>query len=450
MTTFAELGLPHSIIYSLNSQGIHEAFPIQAAAIPDALSGKDILGRGPTGSGKTLGFGLPIIARLAQHGHSTPGQPRALVLVPTRELASQVQQRLSPIAHAEGLRIIEVVGGVAISKHIRQFAAPIDILVATPGRALDLIHNNHLDLSSISITAIDEADQMADMGFLPQVQKILRQTPPASQRLLFSATLDGDVSSLIDEFLTDPVTHSTSTAEATVDTMKHYQFTIANKDERTQVVLHIGARNGQTIMFTRTKYAVDKWVRKLRRAGINAAGLHGNKGQTSRTAAIEAFTSGQVRVLVATDIAARGIDISTVDLVVHIDPPVEPKSYVHRAGRTARAGNTGSVVTLVLPEQLDAVTSVLTKAGVKQNMIHVHANSAELKRITGARTPSGKTLGDFQPAAHTTTSEGPSKPQHQSAQTTTRPPRKKQQKKKKTWGGAVAVSKHGARKKRSR
>ncbi|AKK05896.1 DNA/RNA helicase, superfamily II [Corynebacterium mustelae] len=449
MTTFAELGLPHSIVYSLNGEGMHEAFPIQAAAIPDALSGKDILGRAPTGSGKTLCFGIPMVARLSQHGHSIPGRPRALILVPTRELATQVQQRLSPIAHAQGLRIIDVVGGVAISKQVRQFAAPIDILVATPGRTLDLIHNKHLDLSDVSITAIDEADQMADMGFLPQVQKILRKTPPTSQRLLFSATLDGDVSTLIDEFLTDPVLHSTSTPEAAVDTMRHYQFAVTNKDDRTQVVLHIGARKGQTIMFTRTKYAVDKWVRKLRRAGIHAAGLHGNKGQTSRTAVIDAFSNGKINVLVATDIAARGIDISTVDLVVHIDPPVEPKSYVHRAGRTARAGSTGSVVTLFLPDQQDAVESVLTKAGVTLDVLHIHALSPRLKQITGAKTPSGKTLGDFQPIeTHALTNTSKSQPH--TVKSAAQPRQTKPRKKKKPWGGTVSVSRHGAQKKRNR
>lgn len=376
----------------LRSQGITDPFPIQAAAIPDALAGRDVLGRGPTGSGKTFTFGLPIIHRLAGSGSSAPKHPRALILAPTRELAAQIRQRLEPVATAAGLRIIDAVGGIAISRHIQALVRPVDILVATPGRAQDLINQKELFFDAVEITALDEADHMADMGFLPQVRKLLDLTPTNGQRLLFSATLDGDVDKLVQRYLHDPVTHSTAPVQAAVDTMTHYRLLVGDRDQRNDIVLRIAARSGKTIMFMRTKHGVDRQVKKLRRVGVNALGIHGDKGQTTRTTAIEGFTSGDVPVLVATDIAARGIDISGVSLVVHIDPPAEHKAYLHRSGRTARAGTSGAVVTLVMQEQREEVEKLCTKAGVDAPEVDVIAHPDELTRITGARTPSGKPL----------------------------------------------------------
>ena len=391
MTTFADLGLPRAIVNVLGKQGITEPFPIQEAAIPDALAGKDVLGRGPTGSGKTFTFGLPMLARLAG-APSTPGHPRGLVLAPTRELASQIRERLEDPAAALGLRVLDVVGGVNINHHIRSLASPVDLLVATPGRAEDLISQKKLFFDAVEITALDEADQMADMGFLPQVRKLLDRTPKDGQRLLFSATLDGDVEKLIARYMHDPVTHSTAPVQAAVDTMDHYRLMVGGREERNEIALQIAAREGKTIMFMRTKHGVDRQVKKLRRAGIHAQGLHGDKGQGARTRALEGFADGSTPVLVATDIAARGIDVDDVSLVVHVDPPAEHKAYLHRAGRTARAGTSGTVVTLVMDDQAKEVAQLLRKAGVDAPEVRVAPLSESLVTITGARTPEGTPL----------------------------------------------------------
>ena len=391
MTTFADLGLPRGIVNVLNKQGITEPFPIQEAAIPDALAGKDVLGRGPTGSGKTFTFGLPILARL-EGAPSKPGHPRALVLAPTRELATQIRERLDEPAAALGLRVLDVVGGVNINHHIRALASPVDLLVATPGRAEDLINQKKLSLDSVEISALDEADQMADMGFLPQVRKLLDRTPKDGQRLLFSATLDGDVEKLIGRYMHDPVTHSTAPVEAAVDTMDHYRLMVGGREQRNDIAMQIAAREGKTIMFMRTKHGVDRQVKKLRRAGIHAQGLHGDKGQGARTRALEGFASGETPVLVATDIAARGIDVDDVSLVVHVDPPAEHKAYLHRAGRTARAGTSGTVVTLVMDDQSKEVSQLLRKAGVDAPEVKVAPLSESLVTITGARQPEGAPL----------------------------------------------------------
>ena len=391
MTTFADLGLPNAIVSVLQKQGIAEPFPIQEAAIPDALAGEDVLGRGPTGSGKTFTFGLPMLARLAG-APSIPGHPRGLVLAPTRELATQIRERLDDPAAALGLRVLDVVGGVNINHHIRSLAAPVDVLVATPGRAEDLINQKKLSFDSVQITALDEADQMADMGFLPQVRKLLDRTPTNGQRLLFSATLDGDVEKLIERYMHDPVTHSTAPVEAAVDTMEHYRLMVGGREQRNDIALQIAAREGKTIMFMRTKHGVDRQVKKLRRVGIPAQGLHGDKGQGARTRALEGFADGSTPVLVATDIAARGIDVDDVSLVVHVDPPAEHKAYLHRAGRTARAGTSGTVVTLVMDEQAKEVAQLLRKAGVDAPEVKVAPMSETLVTITGARTPEGAPL----------------------------------------------------------
>ncbi|WP_175935064.1 DEAD/DEAH box helicase [Corynebacterium sp. Marseille-P4321] len=391
MTTFADLGLPRDIVSTLEREGIVEPFPIQEAAIPDALAGKDVLGRGPTGSGKTFTFGLPMLARLAG-APSKPGQPRGLVLAPTRELATQIKDRLEAPAAAMGLRVIDVVGGVNINNHIRALASPVDLLVATPGRAEDLIGQRKLSLGAVEVTALDEADQMADMGFLPQVRKLLDRTPQDGQRLLFSATLDGDVEKLIARYMHSPVTHSTAPVEAAVDTMEHHRLLVGDRETKNEIVLQIGARDGKTIMFMRTKHGVDRQVKKLRRVGIHAQGIHGDKGQGARTRALEGFSDGSTPVLVATDIAARGIDVDDVSLVVHVDPPAEHKAYLHRAGRTARAGESGTVVTLVMDEQRKEVAQLMRKAGVDAPEVDVAPMSETLVTITGARVPEGAPL----------------------------------------------------------
>ncbi|MDR7329308.1 DEAD/DEAH box helicase [Corynebacterium guangdongense] len=392
MTTFADLGLPRPIVQVLERQGITEPFPIQEAAIPDALAGRDVLGRGPTGSGKTFTFGLPMLSRLAKSGASRPGHPRGLVLVPTRELASQVRERLDDPAASLGLRVLDVVGGVNINNQIRSLAAPVDLLVATPGRAQDLVNQKKLFFDNVQFVALDEADQMADMGFLPQVRKLLNLTPKGGQRLLFSATLDGEVQKLVDAYMRDPVTHSTAPAQASVDTMTHYRLLVGDRETKNDIILRIAAREGKTILFMRTKHGVDRQVKKLRRVGIEAQGLHGDKSQGARTRAITGFQDGSIPVLVATDIAARGIDISDVSLVVHVDPPAEHKAYLHRAGRTARAGTEGTVVTLVMDEQRREVTQLLKKAGVDAEEVRVGPDSSELAEITGARVQEGAPL----------------------------------------------------------
>lgn len=391
MTTFADLGLPREIVSTLSKEGITQPFPIQEAAIPDALAGRDVLGRGPTGSGKTFTFGLPMLARLAG-SPSKPGSPRGLVLAPTRELAAQIRERLDDPAGALGLRVLDVVGGVNINHHIRALASPVDLLVATPGRAEDLINQKKLSFNAVEITALDEADQMADMGFLPQVRKLLDRTPKDGQRLLFSATLDGDVQKLIDRYMHDPVTHSTAPVEAAVDTMEHYRLLVGGREQRNEIAMQIAAREGKTIMFMRTKHGVDRQVKKLRRVGINAEGLHGDKSQGARTRALDGFSSGTTPVLVATDIAARGIDVDDVSLVVHIDPPAEHKAYLHRAGRTARAGTSGTVVTLVMDEQENEVAQLMRKAGVDAPEVKVAPMSESLVTITGARVADGAPL----------------------------------------------------------
>ena len=361
--TFGDMGLPVPVVQELTAQGLKHPFPIQAAAIPDALAGKDVLGRGPTGSGKTFTFGLPVITRLTG-GASATHRPRGLVLVPTRELAQQVAGRLRPLAEAVGQRVIEVVGGVNIERNLSALARPVDILVATPGRAEDLCNQKALDLSAVEILTLDEADQMADMGFLPQVRRLINRVPEDAQHLFFSATLDGDINVLVKQYMNDPVTHSTGEVEAKVETMDHFLGVVADKPARNEVVLQLGRASTRTIMFMRTKHTVDRQVKKLVRDGTPAVGLHGNKGQGARTRAVDEFSTGEATVLVATDIAARGIDIKGVDLVVHIDPPAEHKAYVHRAGRTARGGESGTVLTLTTADTRRDTEQMMRKAGV--------------------------------------------------------------------------------------
>ncbi|WFE67429.1 DEAD/DEAH box helicase [Micromonospora sp. WMMD714] len=385
---FADLGLPRQLVDALGRQGITTPFEIQRATLPDALAGRDVLGRGQTGSGKTLAFGLPIIARLAERNRARPLHPRALVLVPTRELAMQVNDALLPLGKAVGIFLKTAVGGVPYDRQIDALRRGVEIVVATPGRLGDLINRGVCVLDDVEVTVLDEADQMADMGFLPEVTELLAKTPADAQRLLFSATLDGDVDTLVRRFMTDPVTHSTAPSTASVSTMDHHLLLIPPHD-KFAVAASIAARPGRTMLFARTQLGVDRLVEQLGAVGVRAGGLHGGKTQRMRTKTLAEFREGRMDVLVATDVAARGIHVDGVSLVLHIDPPKDPKDYLHRAGRTARAGESGAVATLVLPKQRRTTLAMLEKAGVEPAETRVRVGDAVLAELTGAREPSG-------------------------------------------------------------
>ncbi|MGN9916125.1 DEAD/DEAH box helicase [Micromonospora palomenae] len=385
---FADLGLPRPLVEALARQGITTPFEIQRATMPDALAGRDVLGRGQTGSGKTLAFGLPLIARLADRNRARPLHPRALVLVPTRELAMQVNDALMPLGKAVGIFLKTAVGGVPYDRQIDALRRGVEIVVATPGRLGDLINRGVCHLDDVEVTVLDEADQMADMGFLPEVTQLLAKTPADGQRLLFSATLDGDVDSLVKRFMTDPVTHSTDPSTASVSTMDHHMLLIPPHD-KFAVAASIAARDGRTMLFARTQLGVDRLVEQLAAVGVRAGGLHGGKTQRMRTKTLAEFREGRMNVLVATDVAARGIHVDGVSLVLHIDPPKDPKDYLHRAGRTARAGESGAVATLVLPKQRRTTLAMMEKAGVAPAETRVRVGDPTLAELTGAREPSG-------------------------------------------------------------
>ncbi|HEY6786671.1 MAG TPA: DEAD/DEAH box helicase, partial [Trebonia sp.] len=341
--TFASLGVPDFLVTALADEGITTPFPIQAATLPDAMAGRDILGRAKTGSGKTLGFSLPLVARLAS-GVTRPGRPRGLVLVPTRELATQVQEVLAPLAQSMGLRVTTIFGGVSYRPQIAAMSRRTDIVVACPGRLADIIGQGHCDLGDVEITVLDEADHMADLGFLPTVRRLLDDTPTDGQRLLFSATLDGAVDVLAKTYMTNPVLHSVDEA-ASPASLEHHVFTVAFED-RVSVVADLTSGDNRSLVFTRTKHGAEKLAKKLTESGIPAVDLHGNLSQAARARNLSKFSAGHVRVLVATDVASRGIHVDGIDLVIHADPPAEHKAYVHRSGRTARGGATGTVVTV--------------------------------------------------------------------------------------------------------
>ncbi|WP_282695436.1 DEAD/DEAH box helicase [Streptomyces sp. CC208A] len=384
---FADLDLPDRLLTALAAQGVTVPFPIQAATLPNALAGRDVLGRGRTGSGKTLAFGLALVARTAG-SRAEPRRPVALVLVPTRELAHQVTDALTPYARAVGSRLTTVVGGTPLSKQTYALRKGTDIVVATPGRLMDLVVRGDCRLDRVSVTVLDEADQMADMGFAPQIAELLDQVPADGQRLLFSATLDRTVDRLVGRYLCDPVVHSVDPAAGAVTTMEHHVLHV-HADDKRAATAEIAARTGRVIMFLGTKHAVDLLTRDLLAVGVRAAALHGGRSQPQRTRALARFRSGQVPVLVATSIAARGIHVDGLDLVVNVDPPADAKDYLHRSGRTARAGNPGSVVTLVTPNQRRATARLLSEAGIHPRITRVRPGEAELNRITGARTPPG-------------------------------------------------------------
>jgi len=385
--TFAELDMPPALLAALAAEGVAVPFPIQGATLPNSLAGRDVLGRGRTGSGKTLAFGLALLARTAgQRAESR--RPLGLVLVPTRELAQQVTDALAPYARSLKLRLATVVGGMAIGRQVSALRGGAEVVVATPGRLKDLIDRGDCRLNQVGITVLDEADQMADMGFMPQVTALLDQVRPEGQRMLFSATLDRNVDLLVRRYLTDPVVHSVDPSAGAVTTMEHHLLHVDGADKHATTT-EIAARDGRVIMFLDTKHAVDRLTQHLLNSGVRAAALHGGKSQPQRTRTLAQFKSGDVTVLVATNVAARGIHVDNLDLVVNVDPPGDHKDYLHRGGRTARAGESGSVVTLVLPGQRRDMTRLMSTAGIVPHNTRVRSGEAELSRITGAQAPSG-------------------------------------------------------------
>jgi len=379
-TTFSSLGVPPPLVNALASAGITAPFPIQAATLPDALAGRDILGRGRTGSGKTLGFSLPLAARLAD-GYTMACRPRGLVLVPTRELASQVEAVLRPLARTMGLTVTSIFGGVPQRPQVAALRARADIVVACPGRLTDLIEQGHCHLGDVEISVLDEADHMADLGFLPVVRRLLDSTPPDGQRMFFSATLDGAIDVLARRFLTDPVRHAVDSA-APPKQIEHHLLTVAPAD-RVGVVRALTGGDKRSLVFTRTKHGAKKLARQLTETGVPAAELHGNLSQSVRTRNLASFASGAVRVLVATDIAARGIHVDGIGLVIHADSPAEHKAYLHRSGRTARAGAAGVVITLQTPEQVREVRTLMKRANVIPLGATVSPGSPLLRSIAG-------------------------------------------------------------------
>lgn len=385
-STFADLGVPAPLVKALAERGIAEPFPIQAATLPDSLAGRDVLGRGKTGSGKTLAFSLPLVAALTG-GRRQASRPTGLVLAPTRELATQITAVLEPLAAAAGLRVTTIYGGVSQSRQVAALRGGVDIVVACPGRLEDLMRQKLVSLDSVTVTVLDEADHMADLGFLPGVTRILAATPAGGQRLLFSATLDNGVDKLVQRFLRNPVLHSVNEAAEAPAQMTHHVFHVGGVNEKKALVHRLASGTGRRILFMRTKHQARKLAKQLTDSGVPSVDLHGNLSQPARERNLAAFASGEARVLVATDIAARGVHVDNVELVVHVDPPMEHKAYLHRSGRTARAGSDGDVVTVVLPEQRRDTQQLLRKAGISVRPSDVHADSAEVHALVGEIAP---------------------------------------------------------------
>ncbi|MFE6823555.1 DEAD/DEAH box helicase [Streptomyces sp. NPDC057690] len=394
--TFGELDMPTELLELLAGHGLTEPFPIQAATLPNSLAGRDVLGRGRTGSGKTLAFGLALLVRTAGR-RAEPRKPLALVLVPTRELAQQVSDVLTPYARLLKLRLATVVGGMSIGRQAGALRAGAEVVVATPGRLTDLVERKDCRLDRVDITVLDEADQMADMGFMPQVTELLDQVRPDGQRMLFSATLDSNIDLLVRRYLHDPVVHSVDPSAGAVTTMEHHVLQVHGADKYATAT-EIAAREGRVLMFLDTKHAVDQFTRHLLGSGVRAAALHGGKSQPQRNHTLAQFKDGRVTVLVATNVAARGIHIDNLDLVVNVDPPADHKDYLHRGGRTARAGESGSVVTLVTHSQRRDMARLLSDAGIRAQITPIRSGEAELSRITGAQAPSGVPIGGNGPA----------------------------------------------------
>ena len=383
-TSFAELGVPAKLVDSLDREGKTSAFPIQQDTLPDTLAGRDVLGRGKTGSGKTLAFSIPLVARLAESGKGSQKfrHPRGLVLAPTRELATQITEVIDPLAKAVGLRTTTIFGGVKQRRQEVALKAGVDIVVACPGRLEDLLQQDILTLENIEVTILDEADHMADLGFLPGVTRILNQTPAEGQRMFFSATLDNDVDKLVRRFLHNEVLHSVDEATSHVSAMTHHVFEVS-VDDKNELVHKLASGTGRRILFTRTKHRAKRFARQLTAAGIPAVDLHGNLSQGARDRNLAAFTDGEAKVLVATDIAARGVHVDSVELVVHVDPPTEHKAYLHRSGRTARAGSAGDVVTVMTAEERKDTQILLRKAAIKATPQKVNAESPEVTELVG-------------------------------------------------------------------
>ncbi|WP_167198532.1 DEAD/DEAH box helicase [Brevibacterium pigmentatum] len=383
-TTFAEFGVPQKLVDTLSKEGKTQAFPIQQDTLPDTLAGRDVLGRGKTGSGKTLAFSIPLVTRLAESGKGSQKfrHPRGLVLAPTRELATQITEVIDPLAKAVGLRTTTIFGGVKQKRQETALNSGVDIVVACPGRLEDLLQQDILTLENIEVTILDEADHMADLGFLPGVTRILKQTPAEGQRMFFSATLDNDVDKLVRRFLHNEVLHSVDEATSHVSAMTHHVFEVS-VDDKNELVHKLASGTGRRILFTRTKHRAKRFARQLTAAGIPAVDLHGNLSQGARDRNLAAFTDGEAKVLVATDIAARGVHVDSVELVVHVDPPTEHKAYLHRSGRTARAGSAGDVVTVMTAEERKDTQILLRKAAIKATPQKVTADSPEVTELVG-------------------------------------------------------------------
>ena len=382
--SFLALGVPAPIAQVLESQGITTPFPIQTATLPDSLAGRDVLGRGRTGSGKTIAFAVPTVAALAAATTKRqPNKPRALILVPTRELANQVCEAIAPLARAMGQKVTTIIGGVGQGPQVNALRAGTDIVVACPGRLEDLIQQRHCSLAAVEVTVLDEADHMADLGFLPSVKRLLDATPTSGQRMLFSATLDNGVDVLVRRYLTQPVIHSVDPVTAPVNTMTHHVFAV-NQVDKPNVVRELAAGRERSLLFTRTKHGAKKLAKQLTMAGIPAVELHGNLSQNARERNLESFMAGSTKVLVATDIAARGIHVDDIALVVHVDPPAEHKAYLHRSGRTARAGSDGIVITIMTPDQVGDVKSLARAAKIEPIITRVSPGHRVITSLVGA------------------------------------------------------------------
>lgn len=391
--SFADLGVPLELCRLLAADGINEPFPIQSSTLPDTLAGRDVLGRGRTGSGKTLAFGLAVIGRLAANPQKRiPGRPRSIILAPTRELALQIDRTIAPLAKAMRMYTTTVFGGVGQGPQVDALRRGVDIVIACPGRLEDLIEQRHCRLDRVQVSVLDEADHMADLGFLPGVKRLLDQVPTEAQHMLFSATLDNGVAVLVKRYLHDPVTHSVDSEQSPVSTMTHHVLHLGDGD-RLPVIIDLASAPGRTIFFTRTKHRAKQLTRTLNTNGVAAVEMHGNLSQSARTRNLSAFADGSVTALVATDIAARGIHVDDVALVVHADPPIEHKAYLHRSGRTARAGNEGVVVTLALDTQRGEVMNLMRKAGIRPTITTATVSSPVLREIApGERRRSARPI----------------------------------------------------------
>ena len=378
--SFDSLGVDPALVKALAEQGITTAFAIQAMTVADALSGRDVCGKAKTGSGKTLAFGIPLLQRTMAARSTEPGRPRALVLVPTRELAVQVSEVLEPLGKEAGIRIVAVYGGADIERQIKKLRRGVDVIIATPGRLIDLGDRGELSVADIETLVLDEADRMADMGFMPQVEWVLRRLEREHQTLLFSATLDGAVDRLVSRYLTDPVLHAVASPHTTVEAMEH-RFLEVHQMDRVKVCSAICRNADKALVFVRTKHGADRLVEQLGKEGVRAGAIHGDLRQANRERTLKDFAEGKLHVLVATDVAARGLDIDAVDVVIHFDPPEDHKAYLHRSGRTARAGEAGLVVTLVQWNQVLEVERIQTRIGLRMPIVEIFSNDPRLANL---------------------------------------------------------------------